>query len=159
AGRGGAIRTETILFKLAQNERVNFIPYPAAVFYLRQGGADGVDERPELAGFFSNRITRLARGEWFGRPRRPPREAADPLRDHRDLGIAELVHPHRHRRLFFMCDQTIKPALLRVAGNDGRSARAAFQDRLLTAQVQPRTLDARAMAHHAVPLEDRRDLL
>src|SRR5262245_35769383 len=58
-----------------------------------------------------------------------------------------------------MCDQTIKPALLRVAWNDGWSARAAFQNRLLTAQVQPRTLDARAVAHHAVPLEDRRDLL
>src|SRR5262245_47732657 len=159
AWRGRAIRAETVLFKLAQNENVNFIPYPAAVFHLRQGGADGFDERPELAVFFSNRISRLARGNCFGRHRGLRRESVDPLRDHRGLGLAELVHPHRHRRLFFMCDQTIKPALLRVAGNDGRSARAAFQDRLLTAQVQPRTLDARAVAHHAVPLEDRRYLL
>src|SRR5215475_1949867 len=159
AGRGRAIRAESVLFKLAQNESVNFIAYPAAVFYLRQRGADRFDERPELAVFFSNRISRLARGNCFGRHRGLRRETIDPLRDHRDLGFAELVHPHRHRRLFFMYDQTIKPALLRVAWNYGRSARSAFQDRLLTAQVQPRTLDARAVAHHAVPLENRRDLL
>jgi hypothetical protein len=39
------------------------------------------------------------------------------------------------------------------------SARAAFQGRLFTAQVESRTLDARAVAHNAVSLEDRRDLL
>src|SRR5215470_5596544 len=43
-GRGRAIRTEAILFELAQNERVNFIPHPAGVFYLRRGGADRFDE-------------------------------------------------------------------------------------------------------------------
>src|SRR5262245_37755331 len=78
AGRGRAIRAESVLFKLAQNESVNFITYPAAVFYLRQGGADGFDERPELAVFFSNRISRLARGNCFGR--------------HRAFGESPLIH-------------------------------------------------------------------
>src|SRR5262245_32867635 len=41
AGRCGAIRPESILFELAQNERVNFIPRPTAVFRLRRSGPDG----------------------------------------------------------------------------------------------------------------------
>src|SRR5262249_4090389 len=65
AGRGRAIRAESVLFKLAQNESVNFITYPAAVFHLRQGGADGFCERPELGGVFMERKCPLGRGHGF----------------------------------------------------------------------------------------------
>ena len=94
-----------------------------------------------------------------GPARVPVRAVVDPGADGHELGVAQRVASHGHRRIVEAGQHPVEPAVLRAPRHQGRAADAALDRGLPRPQVKLRELRRLAVAVPAASLEDRPDVI
>src|SRR5205823_4359717 len=86
------------------------------------------------------------------------RAMVDPAFDHVDIGSGERITPEGHAWLGLAFEHEDQPALIALAGNDGRSVRATLDERIIAVHHQAAHLGRAAVAPQTFLLKDRHDL-
>jgi len=89
----------------------------------------------------------------------PMGTVVDPITNGRDLGGAQCVAFHRHRRLDEPGDGAVEPAVLGTPGHDRGAAVAPFERVLAACEVEARKLEGVAVAVPATALHDGPDVV